>query len=120
MPARMRSDPPGAPRRDAPVSGTDARQWSFGAHRKAPGGWSDSARGAEGLDAYYARWCERAAAKRRSNPSAVLLRNATPSVFHQRHICTGAAIIVQCWRTKTWIVTRSRTSFRPMPFSSAG
>jgi hypothetical protein len=68
------------------VSGTDARQWSFDALRKVPGGWSDSARGAEGIDAYYARWCERAAAKRRSNPSAVLSRNATPSVFHQRHI----------------------------------
>jgi hypothetical protein len=68
------------------VSGTDARQWSFDALGNVPGGWSDSARGAEGIDAYYARWFERAAAKRRSNPSAVLSRNATPSVFHQRHI----------------------------------
>src|SRR4029453_9752999 len=30
---------------------------------------------------------------------------------------TGAAIIVQCSRTKTCIVTRSRTSTRPMPSS---
>jgi hypothetical protein len=33
---------------------------------------------------------------------------------------TGAAIIVQFPRTKTCIVTRSRTSTRPMPFSLAG
>jgi len=40
----------------------------------------------------------------------------TPSTSHW----TGAAIIVQSPRTKTCIVTRSRTSTRPMPFSSAG
>jgi len=33
---------------------------------------------------------------------------------------TGAAIIVQSRRTKTCIVTQSRTSTRPMPFSLAG
>jgi hypothetical protein len=33
---------------------------------------------------------------------------------------TGAAIIVQSPRTKTCIVTRPRTSTRPMPFSLAG
>ena len=40
----------------------------------------------------------------------------TPSTSHW----TGAAIIVQSPRTKTCIVTRSRTSTRPMPFSLAG
>jgi hypothetical protein len=39
-----------------------------------------------------------------------------PSTSHW----TGAAIIVQSRRTKTYIVTRSRTSTRPMPFSLAG
>jgi hypothetical protein len=39
-----------------------------------------------------------------------------PSTSHW----TGAAIIVQSPRTKTCIVTRSRTSIRPMPFSLAG
>jgi hypothetical protein len=33
---------------------------------------------------------------------------------------TGAAIIVKCSRTKTCIVTRPRTSTRPMPSSLAG
>src|SRR5712691_4455898 len=40
----------------------------------------------------------------------------TPSTSHW----TGAAIIVQSPRTKTCIVTRSRTSTRPMLFSLAG
>jgi hypothetical protein len=40
----------------------------------------------------------------------------TPSTSHW----TGAAIIVKGSRTKTCIVTRSRTSTRPMPFSLAG
>ena len=40
----------------------------------------------------------------------------TPSTSHW----TGAAIIVRSPRTKTCIVTRSRTSTRPMPFSLAG
>src|SRR6266480_5771231 len=40
----------------------------------------------------------------------------TPSTSHW----TGAAIIVQSPRTKTCIVTRSRTLTRPMPFSLAG
>src|SRR5260370_40110156 len=39
-----------------------------------------------------------------------------PSTSHW----TGAAIIVQYPRTKTCIVTRSRTSTRPMPSSLAG
>jgi hypothetical protein len=39
-----------------------------------------------------------------------------PSTSHW----TGAAIIVQSPRTKTCIVTLSRTSTRPMPFSLAG
>src|SRR5262249_26349744 len=38
-----------------------------------------------------------------------------PSTSHW----TGAAIIVPCSRTKTCIVTRSRTSSRPMPSSLA-
>jgi len=41
---------------------------------------------------------------------------ATPSTSHW----TGAAIIVQFPRTKTCIVTRSRTSTGPMLFSLAG
>jgi hypothetical protein len=40
----------------------------------------------------------------------------TPSTSHW----TGAAIIAPSPRTKTCIVTRSRTSTRPMPFSLAG
>src|SRR5437867_5224404 len=40
----------------------------------------------------------------------------TPSTSHW----TGAAIIVESPRTKTCIVTRSRISTRPMPFSLAG
>ena len=47
------------------------------------------------------------------------LTNATPSVFHQTSHWTGAAIIVQYFRTKTCIVTLSRTSPRPMPSSLA-
>jgi hypothetical protein len=39
-----------------------------------------------------------------------------PSTSHW----TGAAIIVQCSRTTTCIVTQSRTSTRPMPSSLAG
>jgi len=54
-----------------------------------------------------------------STASAVLLRHATPSVFHQRSHWTGAAIIVQSPR-ETCIVPRSRTRIRPMPSSSAG
>ena len=49
-----------------------------------------------------------------------LLHNATPSVFHQRHV--GRVLRSSCKdsRTKTCIVTRSRTSIRPMPSSLAG
>jgi hypothetical protein len=47
-----------------------------------------------------------------------LYRNGAP-VGPTSH-WTGAAIIVQCSRTKTCIVTRSRTSIRPMPSSLAG
>ena len=39
-----------------------------------------------------------------------------PSTSHW----TGVAIIVKDSRTKTYIVTRPRTSTRPMPFSLAG
>ena len=42
--------------------------------------------------------------------------SGTPSTSHW----TAAAIIVAFHRTKTCIVTRPRTSLRPMPFSSAG
>src|SRR5215203_605372 len=45
---------------------------------------------------------------------------ASPPVLHQRHLGRGAATIEQSLRTKTCIVTRSRTSNRPMPFSLAG
>ncbi len=43
-----------------------------------------------------------------------------PSYFDNSSHWTGAAIIVQYPRTKTCIVTRSRTSTKPMPSSLAG
>ena len=74
-------------------------------------------------------WTERTyASKRQRNQVAAMLVHAIvgtlapcdpfgiPSTSHW----TGAAIIVKCWRTKTCIVTRSRTSRRPMPSSLAG
>ena len=53
-------------------------------------------------------------------PIGGTLPNATPSVFHQRHI--GRVLRSSCDdpRTKTCIVTRPRTSTGPMPSSLAG
>ena len=61
-----------------------------------------------------------ASRSRRAYPIGGTLALCNPFGIPSTSHWTGAAIIVQFPRTKTCIVTRSRTSTRPMPSSLAG